>query len=148
MGSHTGQLTNAIKIGISTLKVKLARRDEAIAATEAAKQARDAAWAAIQAYYKKKGWGQNVERREEAMEEDQHFQALNATWDAEMTKVATGQKALSKALDECRAARVDAKAKLNGLKDYIKKKEAEKSWWQKTSVTAAKTFIAYADGII
>jgi len=148
MGAHTNSLISGIKDAIVALKAARAKKISAYQNLQAAIQARDHAAAEMDNYYRAKGWDTKRSTHEQEMNSDQKWAGLNAKWDSAMNETRRLKKLLETTMSVQTTVNQVAAARLKSLEDYIKKKEVEKSWWQKTSVSAAKQFIVYAREVI
>jgi hypothetical protein len=144
MGAHTESMIASIRIALSSLKLARAQLTAAKVPIAPAKVARDSAFAAMHKYYVAQGWDGQKATREQEMVSDQAYKVLEAKWEAAIAEVTKLERLLRAALGKVGAARQHAQTLVKVLDDYIKKKEVEKSWWQKTSVSSAKQFIVYA----
>jgi hypothetical protein len=144
MGAHTESMIVSIRTALSNLKVARAQLKAAQVAVAPAIVARDTAYAARQKYYKAQGWDGQKAGREQEMVADQAYRVLEAKWEAAIAEVTKLERPITAAWEAIDASRNRAAVLVQDLDDYIKKKEAEKSWWQKTSVASAKQFVTYA----
>jgi hypothetical protein len=148
MGAHTNSMIAVIRKTIVSLRDAraLVVKNKGLLAQRI--ETRDQAAGAVQMYYNAQGWDGQKKTREQEMDADKAYAVLVAKWEAAFGVVNEQLKAVRIWLDTASALSKVAMTQVLELEGYVKKKEAEKYWWQKTSVTAAKQFIAYAKAVI
>lgn len=148
MGAHTNSMIADIRKELSTLKVAREKVVKFKASLAQAQEERDQASAAMEKYYKAKGWEGQLADRERQMESDQAYASLVAKWEAAWVLVNKQAKELKVFTDAASVLSKRALKLVQELEAYVKKKDAEKFWWQKKSVASAKQFIDYAKAVI
>jgi len=148
MGAHTNSMITGIRAELSSLKVT---RDKVVkfkALLAQAIETRDQASGVMEKYYTAKGWNGQKAGREHEMDTDQAYAGLVAKWEAAWVVVNNRAKDVKICTDAASVFSKRALKLVQELEGYVKKKEAEKFWWQKKSVTASKQFIDYAKAVI
>jgi hypothetical protein len=148
MGAHTNSMIAGIRTALASLKVARDKVQKFKVPLAQAIAVRDQANAAVEKYYNAKGWQGQKPTREQEMDTDQVYAGLVAKWDEAWVVVNERAKDVKICTDAATVFSKRAMKMVQELEGYVKKKEAEKFWWQKKSVTAAKQFIDYAKAVI
>jgi hypothetical protein len=148
MGAHTNSMIAGIRTALASLKVARAKVDKFRGLLAQAIEVRDQASSVMEKYYKAQGWSGQKPTREQEMQTDQVYLGLVAKWEAAWVVVNNRAKEVKICTDAAAVFSKSAKKLVQELESYVKKKEAEKFWWQKKSVAAAKQFIDYANAVI
>lgn len=142
MGKTTDAKIQAIRVSLTKWKGVVAELTKDKAELDAIIVVRDKAAAAHQAYYLKKGWDGNIRGREEAMDADGAYKKLEDAFNEAWAQVVKYEGVVTRLTADAKKAREEVKQLLRDLNEFVKKKEAEKTFpWQKSSVAGAKTFI-------